>query len=71
MEDAKAVYLEGLERAREFGDDRLPKWWVILANVRLLLQVTFLVVEMSRIIAAAMVQAIPIRKRRRSRRIAG
>jgi len=50
MEEAKIVYLERLEQARLYRGGQLPKWWVALANIRFLLQMAFLVVEMSRAI---------------------
>jgi hypothetical protein len=66
MEEAKVVYLERLEKARQYRGHQLPKWWVALANIRFLLHMAFLVVEMSRAIVVATVRAIAFRKRRRS-----
>jgi hypothetical protein len=71
MEEAKVVYLDLLEQARRYRGGQLPKCWVALANIRFLLQMAFLAVEMSRAIVVATVQAIAFRKRRRSPRIAG
>lgn len=50
MEDAKAGYLERLEKARQYRGGQLPKWWVALANIRFLVHMAFHVVEMSRTI---------------------
>jgi hypothetical protein len=66
MEEAKVAYLERLEKMRQFRGDRLPKWWVALANIRFLQQMAFLVAEMSRTSVVATVRAIAFRKRRRS-----
>jgi hypothetical protein len=66
MEESKLVYLERLEKARQYRGGHLPKGWVALANIRFLLHMAFLVIEMSRGIVAATIRAIAFRKRRRS-----
>jgi hypothetical protein len=71
IEDVKAEYLERLEQARQYRGGSLPRWWVILANARFLLQMAFLTIEMSRVIAVATLKAVVSRKRGRSRRLAG
>lgn len=70
MDDAKAEYLERLEQARQYRGGPLPQGYVALANIRFVLQMAFLTIEMSRLIAVETVKAIAFRKRSRLRRLA-
>ena len=64
MEEAKIMYLERLEKARQYRGGQLPKWWVALANIRFLRQMSSLVIEMSRAVGIATIWGIAFRKRR-------
>jgi hypothetical protein len=66
MEEEKLVYLERLEKARLYRGGQLPKWWVALANIRLLGRMASHAVEMFRTTVVANVTAIAFRTRRPS-----